>query len=186
MNGNETFRHSRTQDDVCHSICCNDDWCPWTWRSNFVSCWHVAVCAGGQTSLKWLTQIDAELSIEDDECAITARECNLIAAIVPPVLNAGTESCVSELNHACNLWPSMFANPSVVTLTVSVESWCNNVASSVPWWSHIAIFERKWTHQTWNAVGPSKVERGCHFVQATVLVSQNVSIALVIAVKLKL
>jgi hypothetical protein len=79
------------------------------------------------------------------------------------------------------LMPTMLAHPSVVALAFGVKRWRHNVAFSVVGWSNVAVCKLERAHETGNTVGPCQVKSCCHLVSTTVLVGQDVSVALIVA-----
>lgn len=62
--------------------------------------------------LEILIQIPV-IIVKSDETLSTAAECDLIATVVPPVVEACTTGNVPESNHLEDLAPAVFAYPTV-------------------------------------------------------------------------
>merc|ERR1711915_918146 len=74
--------------------------------------YHVAITASGQASLQVFSEVPA-IIVDRYEAFATSAKSDLIAAIIPPVIEVGSMSNISEFNHIVNLSPSMFTDPSI-------------------------------------------------------------------------
>lgn len=56
----------------------------------------VTVGASGQSSLEPHVHVLTKLTVECDEAAVSARKCDHVVLVVPPVLNSCAADCVAE------------------------------------------------------------------------------------------
>lgn len=60
--------------------------------------------------------------IYGNEPFVSSAECNLVIPIIPPATHCGAVDDVAELDHVCNLAPTMLADPSVSARFVRIDS----------------------------------------------------------------
>lgn len=155
MDRDVAFGRFRWKENRCEAVGSDSNWRSRTETSLLRSRRQVAVNAGGEASLKVLAQVDPVLTIECNEASITARKCDLVVAVVPPVGNRAVLDSVSESHHVVRLVPSVLAHPlTIVALAVGPESRRHEVVVSIVRWPLGACVEVERRHDAWDSVRP--------------------------------
>lgn len=135
---------------------------------------NIAVCSGGETSLKSLVHVPC-IVVESNEGLVAAAESNLVAAVVPPVSKGTVTSGVPEDNHVVDLTPTVLAYPTIAASIISVDSRRGDITPAVHWRSSFGIREGETTHQLRVAIRMCQHESDSALVLSGLLVCQNVS-----------
>lgn len=134
----------------------------------------ITVGASGQASLQGAVQI-VVIVVEGNKAAAATAEGNLVAAVVPPVLQVSIVDGIAEGNHVVDLAPTVFAHPSIAAGEIAVELRGSDVGAIGCRWSLIGVGEGEGRHHTGCAEGMSQHEGGGHLVLLGHLVGEHIS-----------
>uniref|UniRef100_A0A182Q601 Uncharacterized protein n=1 Tax=Anopheles farauti TaxID=69004 RepID=A0A182Q601_9DIPT len=159
-------------EDVGTTVATDSDASASAAASGLVARDHVAVGARRQAGLEALVQIVA-LQVEGDETASTTAESDLVATIVPPIVQRGTGDGVAETDHVVNLTPSVFTRPAATARVVGVDDRRAQVAVTVRWRSLVTVVEEERAHDARNTERVGQHERVRHLVVLRDLVREH-------------
>lgn len=134
----------------------------------------ITVGAGGQASLQGAVQI-VVVVVEGNKAAAATAEGNLVAAIVPPILQVSIVDGIAEGNHVVDLAPTVLAHPTVAARQIAVELRRGDVGAIGCRWSLIGVGEGERGHHAGCAEGMSQHEGGGHLVLLGHLVGEHIS-----------
>lgn len=174
MNGHDAILLGLANIDIGTSIGANCDGLAGAAGAALRARDDIAVGAGGEASLQRAVQIVVVI-VEGDEALAATAEGDLVAAIVPPILEPRITDDIAEANHVIDLAPAMLAHPAAAARVVAIEGRRGNVVAIGSGWSLIGVVEREGGHHTRCAERMGQHESGGHFVLLGHLVGQHVS-----------
>lgn len=92
------------------------------------------------------------LIVERDESAITATKGDLIAAVVPPVVDRGSVYGVAKDQHVVDLTPPVLADPTVAAGVVRPDDRGQYVSVVVRRWTFVEVSEIEGAHYFWISI----------------------------------
>jgi len=133
----------------------------------------VAVGAGGQARLQGAVQV-VVVVVEGHEAAAASAEGDLVAAVVPPVLDLVRAHGVSEGHHVVDLAPAVLTHPAAAAGVVAIEDGRGDVVAVGGGRALIGVREGEGGHHAGSAEWVRQHEGGGHLVLLGHLVGQHV------------
>lgn len=137
------YANSGCNANDCFAIFIDHNLVAATFTIDHFTCNYIAIDAAWHACEQFHIQF-VRFDIEGNETASTTAKGNLIAIIVPPWIDWCSTDHVSKLNHITNFRPTMFAHPTILTLSACwINFWRNYFTIDIGWWTYTPWIDSK-------------------------------------------